>query len=163
YRLQRRCSTGEREPRAGTEQRSALFHGRAVARRQAKAVSFTEPQSGMSSFAEPARLPEDNVEHPVQGARRTADDAGGGGGSRLAFARIVSNTRSRSLGELLMMPRMWEVAVSRSSASLSWREVAFSRCRDSPSSRVSCAIGFSSLVAGAGVRELRRAGFPVRR
>jgi NitT/TauT family transport system permease protein len=34
---------------------------------------------------------------------------------------MVSNTGSKSVGELLIMPRTWEVAVSRSSASLSSR------------------------------------------
>src|SRR6266487_373162 len=46
--------------------------------------------------------------------------------SRVAFARMASNTGSRSLGELLIMPRTWEVAVSRSRDSLSSRRHASS-------------------------------------
>src|SRR5262249_49257229 len=45
---------------------------------------------------------------------------------RVAFASIASNTTSRSLGDPLMMPRTWEVAFSRSRDSLSSRRHASS-------------------------------------
>src|SRR6266496_2978237 len=90
---------------------------------------------------------------------------------------MVSNTGSRSVGELLMMPRTWEVAFSRSRDSLSSREVAFCCSRASLSSRevtvccaiaslslrVSSAIFFLSLIGGVAAPALRRGGFTVLR
>jgi hypothetical protein len=62
---------------------------------------------------------------------------------------MVSNTGSRSVGEVLMMPRTWEVAFSRSTASLS--------------SRVSSAVFFLSSVREVGAIALRRGSFTVLR
>src|SRR5262245_37575293 len=71
---------------------------------------------------------------------------------------MVSNTGLRSVGELLMMPRTSEVAVSRSNDALSSREVAVCCATASSSLRVSSAIFFWSLVRGAGVVALRGGG-----
>src|SRR5262249_4031064 len=69
--------------------------------------------------------------------------------SRVAFARMVSNTGRRSVGELLMMLRT--------------SEVAFSRSRDSLSSRASSAVSFLSPVRADFTVAVRRGGFPMRR
>ncbi len=74
---------------------------------------------------------------------------------------MVSNTGSRSIGELLIIPRTSEVALSRPSASLSSREVAV--CCASLSLRVSSAFFFLSLVWEVAVAALRRDGLIVLR
>ncbi len=87
---------------------------------------------------------------------------------------MVSNTRSKSVGELLMIPRTSEVAVSRSRDSLSSREVAVSRVEAalccataSLSLRVSSAFFFLRLATEAAfsladVATLRRGSFALR-
>ena len=67
----------------------------------------------------------------------------------LSERRILFTELLWSVGELLMMPSTWEVAVSRS--------------RDSRASRVSSAIFFLSLVWETGAVAVRRGGFLVRR
>jgi hypothetical protein len=84
---------------------------------------------------------------------------------------------SRSVGELLMMPRTWEVAASRSresrssrevavccsNARLSSREVAVCCATASLSLRVSSAIFSLLLICGVVALALRRGGFTVLR
>src|SRR5262249_25239841 len=62
---------------------------RAVACGDAKPVSFTEPQSGMSGLAEPRRVRENGLEHPLKIAWRTADDAENLRGRRLPLQRFA--------------------------------------------------------------------------
>src|SRR5262249_55584076 len=83
---------------------------------------------------------------------------------------MVSNTRLRSLGELLMMPRTWEVAFSRSSASLSSREITVCRldavlCCFSAALRLRVGTGLFLLLLAAvmGLGEFRRSRFTLLR
>src|SRR5215472_16486947 len=77
---------------------------------------------------------------------------------------MVSNKGPKSVGELLMMPRTCEVAVSRSINSFSSREVAFCCPIASLSLRLNAAICFFRLatqapVSRAAAGALRRGGF----
>ncbi len=81
-----RIGTGH--SRAPQLRRVCVRHG-TMERNRPDGVSFTEPKCAVAGLAEPRRVREDGLEHGLEVAWRTADDAKDLGGRRLPLQRLI--------------------------------------------------------------------------